>query len=250
MRATWIIARREIFSFFLSPIAYVTLVSWLFLCGVTFWLLVGAFSQQPGGSATANPLSVFFGGSTLFYIMILVFPPILTMRLLAEEKSNGTIETLMTAPVSEVSIVLGKYIAAMFFWSMLWVPTLAYVWISAQTGEGVVDPGVVASSYLGVFSVGVFYMAVGLLMSAVARTQIAAALLTFMVLTAVFILGLGGFVFPDEKTQAIFEYIGVWSQMGAFAKGIVDTRYLVYDFSLATLCVFLAVRVVQTERLQ
>jgi ABC-2 type transport system permease protein len=71
-----------------------------------------------------------------------------------------------------------------------------------------------------------------------------------MVLTAVFILGLGGFVFPDEETQAIFEYIGVWSQMGAFAKGIVDTRYLVYDFSLATLCVFLAVRVVQTERLQ
>lgn len=250
MRATWTIARREIFSFFLSPIAYVTLVSWLFLCGVEFWLLVGAFSQQPGGSASANPLSVFFGGSTLFYIRILVFPPILTMRLLAEEKSNGTIESLLTAPVSDVSVVLGKYIAALVFWATLWIPTLAYVWISAQTGEGVVDAGVVASSYLGVFSLGVFYMAVGLLMSAVARTQIAAALLTFMVLAGVFIFGLGSFVFPDEASQAIFDYIGVWSQMGAFAKGIVDTRYLVYDLSLATLCVFLAVRVVQTERLQ
>jgi len=250
MRATWTIARREIFSFFLSPIAYVTLVSWLFLCGVEFWLLVGAFSQQAGGSASANPLSVFFGGSTLFYIRILVFPPILTMRLLAEEKSNGTIESLLTAPVSDVSVVLGKYIAALVFWATLWLPTLAYVWISAQTGEGVVDVGVVASSYLGVFSLGVFYMAVGLLMSAVARTQIAAALLTFMVLAGVFIFGLGSFVFPDEASQAIFDYIGVWSQMGAFAKGIVDTRYLVYDVSLATLCVFLAVRVVQTERLQ
>ena len=117
-------------------------------------------------------------------------------------------------------------------------------------GEGAVDMGAIGATYLGLFCIGAFYMAVGLFMSAVARNQIVAALLTFMVLGGLFVLGLFSFITLDDGQRAVFEYLGLWTQMQAFAKGIVDTRYLVYDLSLAAFALFLSVRVLQANRWQ
>jgi ABC-2 type transport system permease protein len=248
MRGILTIAQREVFSFFVSPIAYVVLTVWLLFFGIVFYILAMYFAGQPG--AGSNFFAAFFGGTTLFYIPLLIFPPVLTMRLLAEERSSGTLEPLMTAPVTELQIVLGKYLAAMAFWLVLWVPTLSYVWIATSTGEGSVDVGAMSATYLGIFCVGLFYMAVGLLMSAVARNQIVAAVLTFLVLACLFAIGLAGFVTIDDERRAIFEYIGLWTQMGAFSKGIVDSRYLIYDVSFALLALFMSVRVLQANRWQ
>jgi ABC-2 type transport system permease protein len=249
MSAMLTVARREITSFFVSPIAYVVLTVWLLFFGIVFYVLALFFSAQPPGSGT-NLLQAFFGGTTLFYLPLLIFPPVLTMRLLAEERSTGTLETLMTAPVSEVEIVLGKYLAAVTFWVVLWLPMLAYVWIAAGTGKDVVDMGAIGATYLGLFCVGLFYMAVGLFMSAVARSQIVAAVLTFLVLGGLFVTGLLGYATQDEQKRAVFEYVGLWTQMAAFAKGVVDTRYVVYDVSMACLALFLSVRVLQANRWQ
>ena len=242
------VARREILSFFVSPIAYVVLTVWLLFFGVVFYILALFMSAQPSGGA--NILQAFFGGTTLFYLPLLVFAPVLTMRLLAEERSSGTIESLMTAPLTEFQIVLGKYLAAMSFWVVLWLPTLSYVWLAAGTGKDVVDFGAIGATYLGLFCVGVFYMAVGLFMSAVARNQIVAAMLTFLVLGGLFIIGLAGYATLDDQKRAVFEYVGLWTQMAAFSKGIVDTRYLVYDLSVACIALFLSVRVLQANRWQ
>ena len=247
MTAIWTIAKREVFSFFVSPIAYVVMTVWLLFFGIVFYILALVFAQQPGG-AQSNLLTAFFGGTTLFYLPLLVFAPVMTMRLLAEERSAGTIETLLTAPVSPVSVVLGKYLAALVFWSVLWLPTLSYVWLVARTGNNVVDWGSIGATYLGLFVVGAFYMAIGLFMSAVARNQIVAALLTFLVLGGLFVVGLAGYANVGDEMRAVFEYVGLWTQMASFAKGIVDTRYLVYDLSIATLAVFLAVRALQVNR--
>lgn len=247
MSAIWTIAKREVFSFFVSPIAYVVLTVWLLFFGIVFYILALVFAQQPGGAQT-NLLTAFFGGTTLFYLPLLVFAPVMTMRLLAEERSSGTIEPLMTAPVSEVSIVLGKYLAALTFWCVLWAPTLSYVWLVARTGQNTVDWGAIRSTYLGLFAVGTFYMAIGLFMSAVARNQIVAAMLTFLVLGGLFVVGLAGYANVGDEMRAVFEYVGLWTQMASFAKGVVDTRYLAYDLSIATLAVFLAVRVLQVNR--
>jgi len=241
------IARREVLSFFVSPIAYVVATVWLLFFGIVFFWLALMFTQQPP-SANTNLIQSFFGGTMLFYLPLLVFSPVLTMRLLAEERSQGTIETLLTAPVSETQIVLGKYLAALTFWVVLWLPTLFYVWIAAGTGEDVLDYGTVASTYLGVFCLGVQYMAVGLFMSAVARNQIVAAMLTFLVLGGLFIVGLGTYTSTNESMRAVFEYVGLWTQMAAFAKGIVDTRHLAFDLSLTVLALYLTVRVLQTNR--
>jgi len=246
MNAVLTIAKREVFAFFVSPIAYVVLTVWLLFFGIVFYILVLVFAQ-PGGAET-NLLTAFFGGTTLFYLPLLVFAPVLTMRLLAEERASGTIEPLLTAPVSEVSVVLGKFLAAMVFWSVLWVPTLSYVWLVARTGSHAVDWGAIGATYLGLFAVGMLYMSVGLFMSSIARNQIVAAMLTFLVLGGLFVVGLAGYANVGDEMRAIFEYLGLWSQMASFAKGIVDTRYLVYDVSLAVLALFLAVQALQTDR--
>ncbi|HEX7480441.1 MAG TPA: ABC transporter permease subunit [Polyangiales bacterium] len=247
MNAVWTIAKREVFSFFVSPIAYVVMTVWLLFFGIVFYILALVFAQQPGG-AESNLLTAFFGGTTLFYLPLLVFTPVMTMRLLAEERSSGTIEPLLTAPVSEVSVVLGKYFAALTFWCVLWAPTLSYVWLVARAGKNTVDWGAIGATYLGLFSVGVFYMAVGLFMSAIARNQIVAAMLTFLVLGGLFVLGLAGYANVGDEMRAIFEYLGLWTQMAAFSKGIVDTRYLVYDASIAAAALFLSVRALSSGR--
>jgi ABC-2 type transport system permease protein len=243
------VARREIASFFMSPIAYVVMTVWLLFFGIVFYALALFFTSQPPGGGQ-NLLQAFFGGTTLFWLPLLIFAPVLTMRLLAEERSSGTLESLMTAPVTEVQIVLGKYLAALVFWTVLWVPTLSYVWLAARTGTDVVDFGAVGSAYLGLLCIGSFYMAVGLLMSAVAPNQIVAAVLTFLVLGVLFVLGLFSYATLNDESKAIFEYLGLWTQMGAFAKGIVDTRHVVFDVSCAVLSLFLAVRVLQANRWQ
>jgi ABC-2 type transport system permease protein len=247
MNSTLTIAKREIFSFFVSPIAYVVLTVWLLFFGIVFYILALVFAQQPGSSET-NLLTAFFGGTTLFYLPLLVFAPVMTMRLLAEERSSGTIEPLLTAPISELSVVLGKYLAAMVFWCVLWAPTLSYVWLVASSGEHVVDWGTIGTTYLGLFAIGLFYMAVGLFMSAIARNQIVAAMLTFLVLGGLFVVGLAGYANVGDDMRAVFEYVGLWTQMAAFAKGIVDTRYLVYDLSVVTLSLYLSVQALQTDR--
>ena len=248
MRAIWTIAKREIVSFFVSPLAYVVLTTWLLFQGATFWVMSFWFSQQDLGSGAsgANPLSHYFGGTTLFYIPIMVYTPLLTMRLLAEEHRQGTIEPLLTAPVSDTAVVLGKYIAAMVFWIALWIPTLMYVWLTSRFGD--IDLWKIAATYVGILGLGAYYMALGLLMSALTRSQITAAVLTFIALGAFFILGLMSFLVTDDSMRSVFDYMSLWTHMSTFASGIVDSRYLTYELSLAALGVFLSIRALEARR--
>lgn len=248
MRAIWTIAKREIVSFFVSPFAYVVLTTWLLFQGATFWVMSFWFSQQDlgSGSSGANPLSHYFGGTTLFYIPIMVYTPLLTMRLLAEEHRQGTIEPLLTAPVSDAAVVIGKYLASLVFWLALWAPTLMYVWLTSRYGD--LDLWKIAATYVGIFGLGAYYMALGLLMSALTRSQITAAVLTFIALGAFFILGLLSFLVTDDAWRSVFDYMSLWTHMSAFASGIVDSRYLTYELSLAALGVFLSIRALEVRR--
>ena len=249
MRASWVIAKREIFAFFVSPLAYVVIAAWLIWNGVVYAMLAMLAANQPiGGSSEASILTQWFGGTVLFYIPLVAFVPMLTMRLLAEESSRGTIESLLTAPVNEFSLVMGKFMAAMVFWTSLWVPTPLYVWITSQYGD--VDMGVVAASYLAVLSKGVLFMSLGLMGSAIARTQITAAVLTFMMLGLLFVVGLLSFVVSDESYRTFFEYVSMWTHMRAFSRGIVESRYLIYDWSFGALAIFATIMVVRWRRFE
>lgn len=242
------IAKREIFSYFVSPIAYVVTTVWLVWCGLQYYILCGLFAGAPSVSASSNPLSAFFGGSVLFFIPLLVFAPVLTMRLVAEERHTGTLEPLLTAPITTLHVVIGKYLAAVVFWMSLWLPTLLYVWITSQFGQ--VDLGAVVASYIGVTGIGLYYMAIGLAMSALAKNQIVAALLSFMVLSGLFAGGLLTYLETFAANRELIEYISLWGHMQSFSKGIVDTRFLVFDLSAASLFVYLAWRALEGRRWQ
>jgi ABC-2 type transport system permease protein len=245
MKSVWIIMKRELGSFFVSPLAYVVLTCWLVWNGVVFWVLTEFYARNAVTSGAATPLSAFFGGSVLFFIPLLVFVPVLTMRLVAAEKQSGTIEILMTAPVSESSVVLGKYLAAVVMWCVLWAPTIVYAWIMSR--HGTVDWGATAASYVGILLLGSYFMAVGLLMSVLAPNQIIAAVLSFVALGVLFAFGIGEFVF-DGTLREICTYLSMWGHMQTFSRGVVDTRYFVFDLSVVVLAVGLSIGALKARR--
>ncbi|MEZ4288616.1 MAG: Gldg family protein [Polyangiales bacterium] len=146
---------------------------------------------------------------------LLVFVPIITMRLVAEENRSGTLESVFTTDVDAGNFVLGKYVAAVFMWVALWLPTLMYAWITSRYGS--VDVGALGSSYVGVFGIGLYYIAIGLLGSTLASNQIMAALLTFVGLGTLFVIGIGQSV-TEGLLSELCAYVSVWGHMADFSR--------------------------------
>ena len=124
MRKVAAITRRELIAFFSSPLAYVVITAFLIMQGLVFSLIV-SYLNQPG-EAAMTPLSLFFGGQIFFWFYLFVIP-LITMRLVAEERRSGTIEVLLTAPVTEAQVILGKFLASWLFYLVMWLPTVVYV---------------------------------------------------------------------------------------------------------------------------
>ena len=241
MTATFL---RELRAYFFSPLAYVVLTVFLLVNGFVFWLIV-SFLSDPRASIGA-PLELFFGETFFFWLILLFVIPVLTMRLLSEERRSGTLEFLMTAPVTEAQVILGKYFAALVFYAFLWLPTLAYPAIIAKYGQ--VDWGPVASGYLGIFGIGALFLAAGVLASTLTRSQLVAALLTFVLLIPLFTFGLLESLTNSPTLKEVFGYLNVWDHMADFGKGIVDTRHLVYYASVSALLLFLATRALEVKK--
>jgi ABC-2 type transport system permease protein len=167
--------RREIFAFFVSPIAYVLIAAAMILNGIVFLLIVQFLSdpRAPHGAA----MQMMFGGTIFFWIVVMVLTPIITMRSLAEERHSGTLETLLTAPIDDVRVVLAKYLAAVCFYAAMWLPTVTYALYLSRFSA--LEAGPILSGYLGTLGVGMMFLALGLLCSALTRNQIVAALLSF-----------------------------------------------------------------------
>ncbi|HEX9100705.1 MAG TPA: Gldg family protein, partial [Polyangia bacterium] len=174
----------------------------------------------------------------------------LTMRLIAEERRSGTLEPLLTAPVAESSIVVGKYLGCLAFYAALWLPTLVYVLLlRAYSPEGAApDPGPVAAGYLGTFLVSSSALALGLLFSTVTRNQILAAVLGFVTLAMLLLLGPLGRMVSWAPAAALFRYIDLFGQMEDFGRGIVDSRRFVYHLSLVAVALFAATRALAAGR--
>lgn len=233
---------RELKAYFYSPLAYVVLTFLLLVDGIFFTVILGYLSdpRYPAG----RPLDIFFGITGL---ILLVAIPLLTMRLIAEERRSGSIEVLMTAPVTEGQVVVGKYLAALVFYVFLWLPTVAYAGIIEAFSE--VDWGTVAAGYLGIFAVGAMTLAVGMLASALARNQIVAAVITFALLMMLFfVFGWMEGLVNDPALKEAFAYLNVLAPMDDFAKGIVDTRSLVYTLSATVFFLFLTSRALEAKK--
>jgi ABC-2 type transport system permease protein len=234
-------------SLWVTPLAWVLLSVFLILQGGIFYSILVHFSTFTDLSVDEGPLGAYFGQNSVFLLMtLLLVCPALTMRLLAEERRSGTIEALMTAPVGSAGVVLGKYAAALATYVIIWLPTLLYVIILRKTGN--VDWLVMLSSYLGVFLIGAQYLAIGMLSSSLSKSQFVALLITVLIQFGLFVLGIGEYIFDPGVFHDVCAYVSLAGHMEDFSKGIVDTRRLLYDGSLAAFCLFLTVRVVDSWR--
>lgn len=246
MRGFLPVFKRELFAYFVTPLAYVLILAFVFWQGLHFYLLVRSFAQTAEASIDQGPVQAFFGGDVFYYLPLILICPAITMRLFAEERRSGTIESLLTTPVSAPGVVLAKFAAAMVAYCAMWLPTLLYVIIMRRAGD--IDWRVVGTSYLGVFGVGAQYIALGTMMSAVAKTQLIALILSAVLILGIFLLGIGEFVLDEGPARELCAYVSVWSQMGELSKGIVDSRRLLLDGTLIVLPLFVTTRLVEAWR--
>ncbi len=243
MKGCWPIFKRELFSLFVTPLAWVLITAFLVVSGIHFYLIVTHFAGQSELSADAGPVQAFFGQTILLYLPLLLICPLLTMRLFAEEQRSGTIETLLTAPVDTAAVVMAKYGASLVTYTAMWAPTCLYMVLLSRTGE--VDWNVVGAGYLAVFLVGAGYLSLGTLSSAMTKSQLTAAVASAMTIIFLFMLGIGEFIFEDGTVRDVCVYVSVWAHMNDFSKGIIDLRRLVFDASLIVLPLFITVRAVE-----
>jgi ABC-2 type transport system permease protein len=234
---------RELRAYFVSPLAYVVLFFLLVLHGIVFSLIVTFLSdpRQPAG----RPFDYFFGGFP-FWLIVLFAVPVITMRLVAEERKSGSIEVLMTAPISEGQVVGGKFAASLAFWVVLWLPTVLYAVILESFGD--VDWGTLGAGYLGVLLLGSFFLSIGVMTSALTRNQIVAAVAAFSLSLFVFFVGFVTGLVDEPWLQELTGYVSVIDHMDELRRGIVDTRRLVYYLSGTFFFLFVAARALEDRK--
>ena len=238
--------QRELASYFLSPIAYVVMMFFLVVMGVSFSLLVSVMASGPAGVTAMKELF----SSIFFWIAMLIVVPVLTMRLFAEEKRSGTIETLMTAPVTDTAVVLAKYAGALTFFVILWLPTASYAYIlkafSPLTAP--VDLGPMLGGYFGAFLVGAMYISIGLFCSSVTNNQIVAAIMCFATTCVAFFAGFIPYVTRSELFRDFGGYISSISHMLDFSRGAVDTRPVVFCLTVTALMIYTTIKVIESRK--
>ena len=248
MGAYWTLTRRELGGYFLSFTGYVVIAAALFLLGFSFVSMFSQLRRDP----TPMPVTELFYITWYFWLILLLTVPIITMRLFALEKFSGTFETLMTAPVNEVEVVLAKFTAALTFYFLMWVPLLACtLLVRHYTNEpAAFDIGAVATTFLGILLVGALFISLGCCASALTRSQVTAAMISLAASTALFFLGLLAQQItaqPGWQAQVIASF-GLFEQMHDFARGVVDTRPVVFCLSGTVFFLFLTLRIVESRR--
>ncbi|MCU0656392.1 MAG: ABC transporter permease subunit [Polyangiaceae bacterium] len=241
---TLYIAQRELKSYFTSPLAYVVICLTQLLLGVLFFMYRGGFWQVD--RATLDRLFEYAP-----YGLCLLVIPVVTMRLIAEEKSTGTLEMLITLPVNDWEVVLGKYLGALGLVLILILTTVIYpiamfVW---PWNLGTIDWGPVKSGYLGLGLMSAAGTAIGLLISSVTRSQVIAFFVTFATLFGLVVLtGFAGDFANRAGVGTVVNFIGFQSHMTNFARGLIDTRSVVYFLSITIFSLMIAFRALESRK--
>ena len=248
MQTYWTLTRRELASYFLSLTGYVILAAVMFLTGLSFYLLLASLRQEP----TPMPLTEVFYLTPFFWFILVLSTPVITMRLFALEKFSGTFETLMTAPVSDLQVVLAKFTAAMVFYMLMWAPLLACIFIVRHftNDSATLEGGAIGSTFLGIFLLGCLFLSLGCLGSSLTRSQIVAAMVSFAgALSLFFVSFLGDRLELQTGWPAqVFSYVALVDHMQDFASGTVDTRPIVFCVTLTVVFLFLTLRAVESRR--
>ncbi len=237
MRNILTIAGKELRSYFTSPMAYVLAVFYL---GITGYIFIAIFLLMP--QAQTDLVRILFGWMMGLSVVII---PTVTMGLFAQERASGTMELLMTRPVRDWEIVVGKFLAAVGLFVAVIAVTLGYPAIL----EAVADPdwAMILTGYLGLLLAGTAFIALGIFASSLTANQIAAAIIAVFVLLFFCLIGTLSYS-VSHSLGDVFKHLSVLENYGDFSRGIIDTKNIIYFLSLIFVSLFLAVRTIENRR--
>jgi ABC-2 type transport system permease protein len=249
----WPIYKKEMRLYFTSPIAWVILTIFLFIAGYFFYSIFAFFTlasmQSAMNPAMARDLNVTDSVLRPLFsnisVILLLLMPLVTMRLFAEERRSGTIELLLTYPVRDGAVLIGKYLAGLTLYAIMLASTLFYPLLVAYFAR--VEWGPLASGYLGLLLMGATFLAVGIFASSLTENQIVASIITFGVLLIFWVIGwssdyLGG------TWGRVLSHLSLIEHFDSFAKGVLDTRDVLYYFDFTIVALFLTLRSLEARR--
>lgn len=252
MRNIIAIADKELRSYFASPIAYIIIGLFSLLFGWFFYMYLTVFVQQSeqmmqfGGGGAANINQHMIRGVLLNSAVIILFVmPMITMRTYSEEKRSGTIELLLTSPITDLQIILGKFFGALGLYVAMLCVTMLYMGILFVYGNPEWRP--IVAGYLGLLLMGSCFISAGLLVSSVTKNQIVAGVITFAVFLMLWVINWIG-ESSGPTTRAIVSYLSITEHFDDFARGIIDTKHVIYYLSFITFGLFLTAKSVDSER--
>jgi len=254
MRNILAIAHKELKSYFSSPIAYIVIGFWALLFGYFYVAMLQYFvrnSMQMGQFGMQGPQSMNVNQQlirpvfTNVTILVLFLMPMVTMRTYAEEKRSGTIELLLTSPVTDLEIILGKFFGALGLYAVMLGVTLVHIGVLFLYGRPEWKP--IVTTYLGLLLLGGSFISLGLFISSLTKNQIVAGMVTFAVFLLLWIITWIG-SFSGPTVDSLTQYLSVIDHYDDFGKGIIDTTHLIYYLSFITLGLFLTAKSVASER--
>jgi ABC-2 type transport system permease protein len=252
------IYRREMKSYFVSPIAYVVIGFFLIITGYFFANILGILmersmmaqmqAQRFGGPQEMDVVGLLIRNFVGVIATVLLFlVPVLTMGVYSEERKRGTMEMLMTSPVTELQIVLGKYFASLSLFCLMLAPTSIYHIAIARFSEPALPWRIVGTGYLGIFLLGAVLIAIGSFISSLTESQIISSFVTFAVFLILWVLDFGvrGATTP---TGEVLKYLSILQHYDSFAQGVIDTTSLVFYLSTSIFALFLTLRTLESMR--
>ncbi len=233
MKNIWTIAMKDFKGYFISPIAYVILTLFLVIAGYFFSVILFISKEASIVPSSYNIVVTF-----LFLI------PLICMKLFAEEKKSGTLEVLLTKPVRDVEVVLGKFLAAAFMLIIMLVLTGSYVGILAKFGE--VEVGPTITVYFGLFLIGLSFVSLSVFASSLTKNQIIAAVLGFVFLLLMWLINSVSSYIGSEG--GILDYIALSTHFDDFGRGVIDLRDIVFYLSFSVFFLFLSVKSIEVRK--
>ncbi|MBX2825220.1 MAG: ABC transporter permease [Gammaproteobacteria bacterium] len=245
--AFFIQLRRELGAIYNSPMAYVIFFCFSLIVGTIFYTNFQGLELNPRATA----LNMFFS-NWWYWICMFVMIPLITMRVFSEEYKTGTIELLLTAPLSDWDVVLSKFFASLTFYLMLWTPVLVYLglfqWVTDSQIPFKLEETMLCC--LIVILIGSFFVSIGVFTSSLTRNQVLAAFLSFCTVLSVFLLGLLTARTPDSKFTPAVEYLSSVQHVYYYLNGIFDSRPIVFYLSGTALFLALTQQVMAANKLK
>jgi ABC-2 type transport system permease protein len=238
----WPIYKKEMRLYFTSPIAWVILTIFLLIAGYFFYSIFAFFTLASMQSAMNPALRPLFSNIS---VILLLLMPLVTMRLFAEERRAGTIELLLTYPVRDGAVLVGKYLSALTLYAVMLAFTLAYPALVVYFAR--LEWGPLLTGYLGLLLMGSTFLAVGILASSLTENQIVASIITFGILLLFWVIGWSA-DYAGGGWGRVLSHLSMLEHFDSFSKGVLDTKDVLYYVNFTILALFLTLRSLEARR--